>query len=327
MEPRERHPEIEPHAEGWLDVGDGNRVYWEESGNPDGTPAVVVHGGPGAGSSPGMRRLFDPTLYRIVQYDQRGCGRSTPHASSPDTALSVNTTRHLVADLELLRKHLDIDRWVVFGASWGSTLTLAYAEAHPERVSGILLWAVTTGRHSEMDWMFRGGVSRRFFPEQWDALVAALPEELRGVDVVEAYSRLLEDPDPAVRERAAFAWCTWESATPDWPPTTGLAEHFRDPTYALAFARLVTHYIRHNAFLEDGELMRGADRLADIPGVLVHGRFDLGSPIGNAWDLRRVWPRAELVIVDDAGHSATPAFRHEVLEATDRLAGAARGAP
>jgi proline iminopeptidase len=271
-----------------------------------------------------MRRLFDPSLYRIVQFDQRGCGRSTPHAGSPDTDLSTNTTQHLIADMELLREDLGIDRWVVFGASWGCTLTLAYAEAHPTRVSGILLWAVTTGRHSEMDWMFRGGVSRRYFPEQWDELLAAIPANLRDLDVVEAYSRLLDDPDPEVRARAAVAWCTWESATPDWPPTSGLAEHFRDPKYALAFARLVTHYIRHNAFLEDGELMRGADRLTAIPGVLVHGRFDLGAPIGNAWDLRRVWPRAELVIVDDAGHSATPTFRHEVLEATDRLARAAR---
>jgi len=321
---RERYPEIEPYDEGWLDAGDRNRVYWETSGNPDGKPAVVVHGGPGAGSAPGMRRFFDPAVYRIVQLDQRGCGRSTPHASSPETDLSTNTTAHLIADMELLREHLGIDRWLVFGASWGSTLTLAYAEAHPDRVSAILLWAVTTGRQSEMDWMFRGGVSRRYFPQQWDDLRAGVPEELRDTDIVEAYSRLLEDPDPAVRERAAIAWCTWESATPDWPPTTGLAEHFNDTRYALAFARLVTHYVRHNAFLEEDELMRGAHRLADIPGILVHGRFDLGTPIGNAWDLRRVWPRAELVIVDNAGHSATPAFRHEVLEATGRLAAAGR---
>jgi proline iminopeptidase len=324
MELRERYPVIEPHDEGWLDVGDGDIVYWEVSGNPAGKPSVVVHGGPGAGSSPGMRRYFDPAVYRIVQFDQRGCGRSTPHASSPDTGLATNTTAHLIADMELLRDHLGIERWLVFGASWGSTLTLAYAEAHPDRVSAILLWAVTTGRHSEMDWMFRGGVSERFFPEQWDQLRAGVPEELRDGDIVEAYSRLLEDPDPAVRERAAIAWCMWESATPDWPPTTGLADHFKDTRYALAFARLVTHYIRHNAFLEEDELMRGAYRLADIPGVLVHGRFDLGAPIGNAWDLKRVWPRAELRIVDDTGHSATPALSHEVVSATDRLAVDAR---
>jgi proline iminopeptidase len=226
--------------------------------------------------------------------------------------------------MELLREHLGVDRWVVFGASWGSTLTLAYAEAHPGRVSGVLLWAVTTGRHAEMDWMFRGSVSRNFFPEQWDELVAGVPDELRGLDVVEAYSRLLEDPDPAVRDRAAIAWCTWESATPDWPPRRGSRSVFVTRSTRWPSRGFVTHYVRHNAFLEDEELMRGAHRLADIPGVLVHGRFDLGAPIGNAWDLRRVWLRAELVIVDDAGHSATPAFRHEVLEATDRLAGDAR---
>jgi proline iminopeptidase len=317
---RDRYAEIEPYEHGMLDVGDGNRVYWETSGNPDGKPAVVVHGGPGAGSSPGMRRFFDPAAYRIVQLDQRGCGRSTPHASSPDTDLATNTTAHLIADMELVREHLGIERWLVFGASWGSTLTLAYAEAHPDRVSEILLWAATTGRHSEMDWMFRGGVSRKFFPEQWDELRAAVPEELRNADIVEAYDRLLNDPDPAVRERAAVAWCTWESATPDWPPTTGLADRFRDMRYALAFARLVTHYVRHKAFLDDGQLIQDADRLADIPGVVVHGRFDLGAPIGNAWELKRVWPRAELVIVDDAGHSATPALRHEVIQATERFA-------
>jgi proline iminopeptidase len=320
MELRERYPEIEPYEEGWLDVGDGNRVFWEASGNPEGKPAVVLHGGPGAGSSPGMRRYFDPAAYRIVQFDQRGCGRSTPHASAPDTDLAANTTQHLIADIELLRERLGVESWLVFGASWGSTLALAYAQAHPGRVSAILLWAVTTGRHSEMDWMFRGGVSERFFPQQWDELRAGVPEELRGGDVVEAYARLLEDPDPSVRERAAIAWCTWESATPDWPPTTGLADHFRDTTYALAFARLVTHYIRHNAFLEDGRLIRDAHLLADIPGVLVHGRFDLGSPMGNAWALKRAWPRADLRIVDDTGHSATPALRHEVIMATDRLA-------
>jgi proline iminopeptidase len=321
---RDRYGEIEPYEDGLLDVGDDNRVYWETSGNPDGKPAVVVHGGPGSGSSPGVRRFFDPAAYRVVQFDQRGCGRSTPHASLPETDLSTNTTPHLIADMELVREHLGIERWLVFGASWGSTLTLAYAETHPDRVSEILLWAVTTGRHSEMDWMFRGGVSRSFFPEQWDELRAGVPEELRELDIVEAYDRLLNDPDPAVRERAAVAWCTWESATPDWPPTTGLADRFRDMKYALAFARLVTHYIRHNAFLEDGKLIRDADRLAAIPGVLVHGRFDLGSPIGNAWELKRAWPRAELVIVDDAGHSATPALRHEVIQATDRFVNAAR---
>ena len=316
---KERYPEIEPHEHGMLAVGDGNEIYWETSGNPHGRPAVALHGGPGSGSSPGWRRLFDPAAYRIVLFDQRGCGRSTPHASLPETDLSTNTTQHLVADIESIRKHLRIERWLVLGGSWGSTLALAYAEAHPDRVTEIILLGVTTGRRVEFDWLFRGGVAP-MFPEQWHSLVAALPAADRGGDIVEAYARLLGDAEPEVRERAALAWCMWESATPDWPPEVGLAEHFKDGRFAMAFARLVTHYVSHNGFLEDGILLREADRLADISAVLINGRFDLQAPIGNAWDLKQVLPRALLVIVDDAGHSASPALRSEVVRATDRFA-------
>ena len=317
---RDRYPEIEPYDAGMLEVGDGHRVYWETSGDPDGKAAVVFHGGPGSGSSAGTRRLFDPARYRIVQFDQRGCGRSTPHASLPDADLSTNTTEHLLADIEQLREHLGVERWLVLGASWGSTLALAYAEEHPERVSELVLWGVTTGRHSEFDWIFRGHGVGPLLPEAWDELVFALPEADRDGDVVEAYDRLLHDPDPAVCERAALAWCTWESATPDWPPKRGLDERFADPAYRLAFARLVTHYALHYGFLEDGKLIRGAHRLAEIPGVLVHGRFDLGAPLGNAWELKRVWPRAELVVIENAGHSATPASVDAIVRATDRFA-------
>ncbi|HVC34394.1 MAG TPA: prolyl aminopeptidase [Chloroflexota bacterium] len=311
--------EIEPSERGMLEVGDGNLIYWETCGNPRGKPAVVVHGGPGSGRSPWFRRLFDPRAYRLALFDQRGCGRSTPHASAPDTDLASNTTANLIADIELVRRHLDVDRWLVFGGSWGSTLALAYAEAHPDRVAEMILFGVTTGRHKEWDWTFRGGMAV-LFPEQWDRLHAALPVAERDGDIVEAYYRLLNDPDPAVCRRAAEAWCMWESATPTWPPTTGLAERFADPAYALAFARIVTHYAAHNGFLEDGILFRDADALAELPGILVNGRFDFQAPIANAWELKRVWPRAELVIVDDAGHAANSGLAQELIRATDRFA-------
>ncbi|MDP9301576.1 MAG: prolyl aminopeptidase [Actinomycetota bacterium] len=314
------YPAIEPHEHGMLDVGDGNLVSWETCGNPDGKPALVVHGGPGSGCTPWHRRLFDPAAYRAVLFDQRGCGRSTPHASERQIDLSTNTTQHLVTDMELLRRDLNVDRWLLLGGSWGSTLSLAYAEAYPDRVSEIVLWGVTTGRRAEADWWFRGGVAT-LFPAQWAALREGVPDDQRDRDIVEAYSRMLHDPDPEVRRRAALAWCTWESATPEWPPTGPLDERYTDPEFALAFARLVTHYIRHDVFLEDGILLRNASLLADIPGVLVHGRQDLMAPIANAWELKQAWPDAELVVVDDEGHaSSQPGIQGELIRATDRFA-------
>ena len=302
-----------------LDAADGNLVYWETLGNPRGRPALVLHGGPGSGCTAWHRRLFDPVAYRLVLFDQRNCGRSRPHASEPDIDLSSNTTRHLLADIELLRERLGIERWLVLGGSWGCTLALAYAERHRHRVSELVLFGVTTGRRAEFDWLFRGGLST-FFPEQWQRLRALLPSATPDAEVVEAYSRLLHDPDPAARERAALEWCMWESATPGWPPADGLAPRFKDTAFALAFARLVTHYVRHNAWLEDGQLLRDAHLLADTPGVLVNGRFDFQAPIGNAWQLKRAWPRAELVIVEDAGHAADhPGITREIIRATDRF--------
>lgn len=313
------YPEVEPYEHGMLAVGDGNRVYWETCGNPHGKPAVVLHGGPGSGCSAWHRRLFDPTAYRVVLFDQRGCGRSTPHASAPDTDLASNTTANLIADIELLRQHLNIDQWLVLGGSWGSVLALAYAERYPERVTEMVLWGVSTGRYQELDWLFRGGISI-FFPEQWQRLCAAVPEGYREGDIVEVYSRLLHDPDAAVRRQAAYEWCLWESATPNWPPTTGLAQRFTDPKVAMAFARLVTHYVRHNQWLEDGILLRNAGALAGIPGSIVNGRFDFQGPIANAWALHRAWPRADLVIVDNAGHAADHAgITHALIRATDRF--------
>lgn len=311
---------IEPFRTGMLDVGDGHRLYWEESGDPTGKAAVVLHGGPGSGCAPWQRRLFDPSAYRIVLFDQRNCGRSTPHASEPDVDLSANTTLHLLEDIERLRSHLGIDRWLVLGGSWGSLLALAYAERHPDRVSELVVFGVATGRRSEDDWLFRGGVGA-FFPQQWERLVRAVPPDRWRDDVVQTYANLLFHADPDVRSRAAFEWCLWESATPAWPPSTGLDDRFRDPAFALAFARIVTHYVQHDAWLEDGALLQKADRIGGIPGVIVNGRFDFQSPLGSAWALHRAWPRAELVVVEDAGHDASVSgIKDALVGATDAFA-------
>jgi proline iminopeptidase len=302
-----------------LDVAGGDRVYWEVCGNPSGKPVVVLHGGPGSGCSPWFQTLFDPSAYRIVLFDQRNCGRSTPHASAPDIDLSRNTTANLVGDIERLREHLGIDRWLVLGGSWGSTLALTYAETHVDRVTEMVLFGVTTGRCEEFDWTFRGGLAQ-LFPAEWDRLRALVPAATPDADVPAAYNRLLHDPDPAIRRRAAHAWCLWESAIPDWPPSTQLAPRFEDPDYALAFARIVTRYVCHDAWLQDVDLLTGAAALAATPGILVHGRFDFGAPFANAWKLAQAWPGAELVVVDDAGHSGSAQFDREIVRATARFA-------
>ncbi len=316
---------IEPHDTGMLATGDGNAIYWETSGDLGGKPAVVLHGGPGSGCGSWHRRLFDPSAYRVVLFDQRNCGRSTPHASEPGIDLAGNTTQSLIGDMESLREHLGLERWLVFGGSWGSTLALAYAEAHPEHVSEMILWGVTTGRGSETDWLFRGGVAP-LFPEQWARLRAGVPGGPTDAEIPDAYARLLFDEDPQVRHRAALDWCTWESATPEWPPTDGLDERYADPDFALAFARLVTHYVRNDLFLDDGILLRNAHLLADISGILVNGRYDLQAPLENAWLLREAWPSSELVIVEDAGHAADDVgMIRELVRATDRFASVGGG--
>ena len=297
---------------GLLDVGDGNEVYWESYG--EGRPALMVHGGPGSGCIPQHLELFDLDAYRVVLVDQRNSGKSLPRASDPATDLSANTTQHLVEDFERVREHLGIERWLVLGGSWGSTLALAYAEAYPERVTELVVFGVTTGRHSEFDWLFRGGLSL-LFPQQWERLAA----HVGGAgDVPGAYYELLNDPDPSVRRRATEEWCMWESATPHWPPREGMSDRYADPDFAYAFARLVTHYVRANAWLEDGELMR-PDLLARFPGAIVNGRFDFQAPVGNAWALHRVWPRAELTVVGDSGHGMGPSMTEAVRAATDRF--------
>ncbi len=314
------YPEIGPYQQGMLDVGDGNLIYWETCGNQDARPVVVLHGGPGSGCTQWHRRMFDPTAYRVVLFDQRNCGRSTPSASAPTTDLAGNNTANLIGDIERLRRHLDIDRWMLFGGSWGSTLALAYAERYSDRITEIILWGVTTGRRKEFDWLFRGGVAV-LFPEQWERLRNSIPAAERDGDIVAAYYRLLQDPDRAIREQAALAWCRWESATPGWPPSNSLSPRFTDPTFRMAFARLVTHYVHHNAWLDDGVLLRNADKLANIPGVLVNGRYDLQAPIGWVYDLKRVWPGAELMIVDNAGHDPSNAsITAQLIRATNYFA-------
>jgi proline iminopeptidase len=313
----ELYPPIEPYDAGMLDVGDGNLVYWEACGNPDGKPALVIHGGPGSGCTPGHRQYFDPERYRLILFDQRGCGRSRPHASDPATSMRHNTTAHLLADMELLREHLGIERWLLSGASWGSTLLLAYAERHPEHVTEIVIAAVTTTRRSEIDWLYRG--VGRFFPEAWDRFRDGVPEA--DGDLLAAYARRMEDPDPRVRERAARDWVTWEDAVISLESNGAPGSYSdRPPDALLAFVRICAHYFSHGAWLEEGVLLREAGRLAGIPGVLIHGRLDLGGPLDTAWSLARAWPDAELVIVEDAGHTGSVATRERKRAALDAFA-------
>jgi proline iminopeptidase len=311
------YPEIEPYAHGMLDVGDGNLVYWEECGNPEGKPVVFLHGGPGTGCSPGMRRQFDPEAYRVILFDQRGSGRSTPHAADYGTDLSVNTTAHLVRDIELLREDRGVSRWMVFGGSWGSTLGLHYAQLHPERVTEIVLVAVTTGRYEELEWLYDG--LGRFFPEEWHRFRDGAPAG--STDLVAAYDGLLNDPDPAVRRKAADDWVAWESSILSLDPDHRPGPRVADPRWRTAFARITAHYFRHKAWLEDGQVLREVGRLRGIPAVLVHGRWDMQGPLATAWELARVWPDAELVVVRGASHSAQdPGMAAAVVAATDRFA-------
>jgi proline iminopeptidase len=316
----ELYPPIEPYEHGMLDTGDGNLVYWEVCGNPDGKPALVVHGGPGSGCSAGVRRTFDPGRYRIVLFDQRGCGRSTPHAGDPATDMSLNTTQHLLLDMEQLRERLGIDRWLLFGGSWGSTLILAYAERHPDRVSEIVIPSVTTTRRSETDWLYRG--VGRFFPEAWDRFRAGLPEADRDGDLVAAYARLMEHPDSDVRAKAATDWAAWEDAVISMEPN-GKPNAYSDrpPAALLAFVRICSHYFSHGVWLEEGALLRDAGRLAGIPGVLIHGRLDMGGPLHTAWELARAWPDARLVVVEDSGHTGSDTMRDQIAAALDGFAG------
>ena len=313
------YPPIEPYERGMLGVGDGNFIAWEVCGAHGGKPAVVVHGGPGQGCSPNMRRAFDPQRYRIVLFDQRGCGRSIPHAGDPATDMAFNTTDHLIADMEALRVHLGIDRWLVSGGSWGSTLALAYAQRHTSRVSEIVLNAVTTSRRAETEWLYGGAA--RFFPEAFERFRAHVPEADRDGDLIAAYARRMEDPNPEVRLAAARAWSAWEDAVLSLESNVAASPYGDQPTDdLLAFVRICTHYLRHGAWLEDGALIRDAGRLAGIPGVLIHGRRDMSCPIDTAWALARAWPGAELIDVADAGHLRSDSKRAALLHALDTFA-------
>ena len=313
------YPEIAPYEHGMLDVGDGHKIYWETCGSPTGKPALVLHGGPGSGCTPGWRRYFNPDRYRIVLFDQRGSGRSTPHASKPDIDLSTNTTHHLLADIVLLRRHLGIERWLLLGGSWGTTLALAYAERYPDRVTEMVLEGIATTTTWEVDWITRGVGA--FFPDAWQRFRGGVPEAERAGSLADAYHRLLMHPDPAIHEKAARDWCDWEAAIVALHPDDAPSRRNEHPAFRLGFARLVTHYWRHHAWLEDGVLVRDAHRLSRIPGVLIHGRMDLCNPLLTPWRLAQHWPGSELIVVDQAGHDAGhPGIAEYIIAATDRFA-------
>lgn len=305
-------PPIEPYATGSLAVDARHRLYWEQSGNPDGLPVVFLHGGPGAGATPTHRRFFDPLSYRIVIFDQRGAGRSTPLGEVTD-----NSTRHLVADIERLREHFGIDRWVVFGGSWGSTLALAYAEAHPERCRALVLRGIFLSRQSEIDWFLKG--MRYVFPEAWRAFAGVIPESERG-DLLGAYYRRLTDPNPAVHMPAARAWSIYEGACSTLLPSADTVAAFGEERMALGLARIEAHYFKHEIRTAADDLVAHLDRIRAIPTTIVQGRYDMVCPIVTADEVARAWPEAEYIVVPDAGHSAMePGIRARLVAATERM--------
>lgn len=312
---RKLYPASEPYRMGHLEVPGGHEIYWEECGNPRGKPALFVHGGPGAGADARARRFFDPRRYRIVLFDQRGCGRSRPHAS-----LEHNTTWDLVADMERLREHLEIDKWLVFGGSWGSTLSLAYAERHPERVTELVLRGIFMLRRKELEWFYQEGASA-IFPDRWQAYLGAIPASERG-DLMRAYYRRLTGPDPAAARDAARAWAVWEGSTSFLYPDEDNAARWAEDRFALAVARIECHYFVNAGFLDsEDQLLRDVDRIRHIPAVIVQGRYDVVCPMMTAWDLHQAWPEAAFHVVPDAGHSALePGITHELVKATDRFA-------
>ncbi|WP_285731652.1 prolyl aminopeptidase [Nocardiopsis sp. ATB16-24] len=316
---RTLYPPIEPYDSGMLDVGDGHRVYWELCGNPAGKPVVFLHGGPGGGCTPAHRRLFDPERYRILLFDQRNCGRSTPHAGRMDTDLSTNTTWKLVEDMERLREMIGAEKWQVFGGSWGSCLALAYAQQHPERVSELVVRGVFTLREEELRWFYQEGASH-LFPDLWESYLEPIPEQERG-DLIAAYGRRLASPDREERLAAARAWSVWEGSTVTLRPDPALRERYADEDYALAFARIENHYFVNRGFLTPNQLIAGAERIRHIPGVIVQGRYDVCTPARTAYDLHKAWPEADFHLVDDAGHAFDePGILHRLIEATDRFA-------
>jgi proline iminopeptidase len=312
---RELYPPIEPYNQATLQVSNLHSIYFEESGNPQGKPVVFLHGGPGGGSIPEYRQYFDPTQWRIVIFDQRGCGKSTPHAE-----LQENTTWDLVSDIEKLRVSLGIEKWVVFGGSWGSTLSLAYSETHPERCKGLILRGIFMLRQKELRWFYQEGTSY-IFPDAWEEYVKPIPEEERH-DFISAYYRRLTSPDLETRLEAARAWSVWEASTSKLLQDPNLMAVFGGDNFADAFARIECHYFMNNGFFEpEDQLLRNVDRIRHIPGVIVQGRYDVVCPMISAWELHRAWPEAEFIVVPDAGHSMMePGIRSALIEATDKFA-------
>jgi proline iminopeptidase len=308
------YPDIEPYVQHTLAVEPPHTLHIEECGNPSGIPVVFIHGGPGAGCEAYHRRFFDPQRYRIILFDQRGCGRSTPHAS-----LENNTTQALVADMEAIREHLKIERWLLFGGSWGSTLSLVYAESHPERVLGLVVRGIFLCREQEIQWFYQQGASR-LFPDYWQDYLAPIPESERD-DLLAAYHRRLTGEDEMARMAAAKAWSLWEGKTATLKPSESVIDHFAAPFTALSLARIECHYFVNDSFLESNQILRDAGRLQGIPGVIVHGRYDVICPIESAWQLSRAWPEARLKIIGDAGHAASePGIINALVQATDDFA-------
>lgn len=308
------YPEIEANRIQYLRVDDLHEIYVEESGNPRGKPAIFVHGGPGGGTEPKHRRFWDPSVYRIVLFDQRGCGKSRPHA-----CLERNTTWDLVADMERIREHLGIDRWQVFGGSWGSTLALAYAQKHPERVTELVLRGIFLLRKSELDWFYQEGASK-LFPDAWDDFLAPIPPAERG-NLLHAYHKRLTGPDKALQTQAAKAWSVWEARTSTLISDPTLIDRFAEDDFSLAFARIEAHYFMHGGFLKhDQQLLQDVTRVRHLPGVIVQGRYDVVCPMESAWALHKAWPEAELRVVPDAGHAASqPGIAAELVRATDKF--------
>lgn len=315
FESRTLYPEIEPFETGMLDVGDGHSIYWERCGTKGAKPAIFLHGGPGGTISPRHRRLFDPTRYDVTLFDQRGCGKSMPNA-----VLDANTTWHLVADIERLRERAGVDKWLVFGGSWGSTLALAYAETHPERVSELVVRGVYTLTKAELAWYYQFGVSE-MFPDKWERFLAPIPEAERG-DLMAAYRKRLIGSDRKAQVEAALAWSKWEGETITLLPEPETSDKFGEEDYAVAFARIENHYFVHGGWLEEGQLLRDANRLRGIPGVIVHGRYDMPCPARYAWQLHKAWPDAEFYLVEGAGHAySEPGILDRLIYATDKFAG------
>jgi proline iminopeptidase len=314
---RTLYPEIQPYETGMLDVGDGHSLYWELSGNPDGKPVVFLHGGPGGGSSPEHRRQFNPEKYKILVFDQRGCGKSKPYAS-----LDHNTTWDLVEDIEKLRTQVaKVDKWQVFGGSWGSTLSLAYAEKYPERVTELVLRGIFLFDQFEIDWMYTAGGASQIYPDKFEEFLAPIPESERG-DLVEAYRKRLTSDDKDERLKAAKAWSKWEGDIVTLLPSPSTIEHFTAPDVAVAVARIENHYMANHGWLEEGQLLRDATKLKGIPGVIVQGRHDTCTPPIAAWRLKQAWPEVELNIIADGGHLfSEPGNLDALVRATDRLAG------